>query len=65
MTQLYIIVLAPLSTGISSLADFPEKVDGYVKNLLDYAAKHIPASKHHETPLYILATAGMRMLPQR
>ncbi|XP_071828433.1 ectonucleoside triphosphate diphosphohydrolase 4-like isoform X1 [Apostichopus japonicus] len=57
-------VVKKIKPGISSLADFPEKVDGYVKNLLDYAAKHIPASKHHETPLYILATAGMRMLPQ-
>ena len=30
-----------------------------------YAAKHIPEEKHSETLLYILATAGMRVLPER
>ena len=30
---------------------------------MDFAAQQIPEHKHLETPLYILATAGMRMLP--
>ncbi|KFO89922.1 Ectonucleoside triphosphate diphosphohydrolase 7, partial [Buceros rhinoceros silvestris] len=29
------------------------------------AAAHVPAQKHKETPLYILCTAGMRLLPER
>lgn len=57
-------VVKKIKPGLSSLADTPEKVDGYIQPLLDYAASKIPSSKHHETPLYILATAGMRMLPQ-
>eukprot|EP01134_Creolimax_fragrantissima_P002717 CFRG2717T1 len=30
--------------------------------LLDFAAKHVPKSQHSTTPLYILATAGLRLL---
>lgn len=33
--------------------------------LLSFAAQHIPKTKHQETPLYILCTAGMRILPER
>uniref|UniRef100_A0AAQ4P3A9 nucleoside-triphosphate phosphatase n=1 Tax=Gasterosteus aculeatus aculeatus TaxID=481459 RepID=A0AAQ4P3A9_GASAC len=31
---------------------------------LHFAAAHVPRSKHKETPLYILCTAGMRLLPE-
>ena len=31
---------------------------------MNLAAAHIPNEKHSETVLYILATAGMRMIPQ-
>ena len=53
------------SAGITSLADNPSDTLKYLAPLLDYASDHIPFKKHPETPLYILATAGMRMLPQR
>ena len=33
--------------------------------MLRHAANHIPKSKHSETPLYILATAGMRLLSKQ
>ena len=33
-----------------------------MKPLLDLAASHIPADRHSETVLYLLATAGMRLL---
>lgn len=48
--------------GISSLVDEPSKASSYIEPLLDFAALKIPEHKHKETPLYILATAGMRML---
>ena len=34
----------------------------YIRPLLEFATKHIPEQYHKETPLYVLATAGMRLL---
>lgn len=51
--------------GISELAKAPEKASDYIYPLLSFAAQHIPKYKHQETPLYILCTAGMRILPER
>ena len=51
--------------GLSDLANNPSQASEYLQPLLDYAAKHIPTEKHRESPLYIMATAGMRMLPNR
>jgi len=54
-----------LPAGISSLAHTPEKASSYLQPLLSFAAAHVPRAKHKETPLYILCTAGMRLLPDR
>ena len=35
-----------------------------MRPLIDLASAHIPKEQHHETVLYMLATAGMRMIPQ-
>lgn len=43
----------------------PEQATPYLRPLLQFAAAHVPAQKHKETPLYILCTAGMRLLPER
>ncbi|NXD67837.1 ENTP7 diphosphohydrolase, partial [Eolophus roseicapillus] len=56
----------PPWAGISvAAAAAPEQAMPYLRPLLQFAAAHIPARKHKETPLYILCTAGMRLLPER
>ncbi|XP_069774077.1 ectonucleoside triphosphate diphosphohydrolase 4 isoform X7 [Narcine bancroftii] len=57
-------VVMKIKPGISDLASTPEKSSDYLAPLLNFAADHIPHSKHQETPLYILCTAGMRILPE-
>ncbi|XP_060712531.1 ectonucleoside triphosphate diphosphohydrolase 4 isoform X2 [Hemiscyllium ocellatum] len=57
-------VVMKIKPGISELAATPEKSSDYLAPLLNFAADHIPHSKHRETPLYILCTAGMRVLPE-
>ncbi|KAK6313123.1 hypothetical protein J4Q44_G00164700 [Coregonus suidteri] len=56
-------VVMKIKPGISELAKTPEKASDYIHPLLSFAAQHIPKHKHQETPLYILCTAGMRVLP--
>ncbi|KAI4794934.1 hypothetical protein KUCAC02_031728 [Chaenocephalus aceratus] len=56
-------VVLPSLSGISTLATSPTRASDYLYPLLSFAAAHVPRSKHKETPLYILCTAGMRLLP--
>jgi Golgi apyrase len=37
-------------------------VGEHLEPLLNYAIKHIPEKHHSSTPLFLLATAGMRLL---
>nr|XP_006812996.1 PREDICTED: ectonucleoside triphosphate diphosphohydrolase 4-like [Saccoglossus kowalevskii] len=57
-------VVKKIKPGLSTLAENPSEANVYLRPLLQYAADHIPRMKHQETPLYVLATAGMRMLPE-
>ncbi|XP_064256452.1 ectonucleoside triphosphate diphosphohydrolase 4 isoform X1 [Passer domesticus] len=57
-------VVMKIKPGISEFASTPDKVSDYISPLLSFAAEHVPRSKHKETPLYILCTAGMRILPE-
>ncbi|XP_061134299.1 ectonucleoside triphosphate diphosphohydrolase 4 isoform X2 [Syngnathus typhle] len=57
-------VVMKIKPGISKMAETPEKASDYIHPLLSFAAEHIPKNKHIETPLYILCTAGMRILPE-
>ncbi|KAI0797460.1 nucleoside phosphatase family-domain-containing protein [Abortiporus biennis] len=52
--------------GISSFADNPEGIAAYLAPLLEHARTQIPPSLQPDTPLFLLATAGMRLLsPQQ
>uniref|UniRef100_UPI00398F80C0 ectonucleoside triphosphate diphosphohydrolase 4-like isoform X2 n=1 Tax=Pristiophorus japonicus TaxID=55135 RepID=UPI00398F80C0 len=57
-------VVKKIKPGISTLASSPDKATDYLHPLLSFATAHIPVAKHKETPLYILCTAGMRLLPE-
>ncbi|XP_056227004.1 ectonucleoside triphosphate diphosphohydrolase 7-like isoform X2 [Seriola aureovittata] len=57
-------VVKKIKPGISTLAKTPTRASDYLHPLLSFAAAHVPKSKHKETPLYILCTAGMRLLPE-
>ncbi|KAI9510277.1 nucleoside phosphatase family-domain-containing protein [Russula earlei] len=48
--------------GLSSFAENPDDIPPYLAPLLKHAQAHIPPSLHSETPLFLLATAGMRLL---
>lgn len=56
-------VVKKIKPGISTLAKSPAEASDYLHPLLSFAAAHVPQNKHKETPLYILCTAGMRLLP--
>ncbi|KAK4698794.1 golgi apyrase, partial [Phenoliferia sp. Uapishka_3] len=49
--------------GISTFGDNPAGVGDYLRPLIEFAASVIPTSQHKSTPIYLLATAGMRLLP--
>ncbi|CAF3825358.1 unnamed protein product [Rotaria magnacalcarata] len=55
-------VVKKLEPGLSSMAKTPGNATEYLISLLDFAAEIIPSDKHRDTPLYILATAGLRLL---
>lgn len=47
--------------GIS--AQEPSSIPDYLAPLLTHALQQIPPSQHADTPIYLFATAGMRLLP--
>lgn len=52
--------------GISTFADNPEDVGhDHLKKLYKHAMKVVPEAQVKETPVYLLATAGMRLLDER
>lgn len=48
--------------GISSYANDPQKAGQSLRECLQEAKQRVPEKRHHETPLYLGATAGMRLL---
>ncbi|GJJ12382.1 hypothetical protein Clacol_006624 [Clathrus columnatus] len=54
-----------IEPGISSFSKTPGEIAQHLAPLLQHARDHIPPSLHSETPLFLYATAGMRLLPQQ
>jgi Golgi nucleoside diphosphatase len=49
--------------GLSSFGTHPQDLGAYLTPLLDHASTLIPEHAIADTPIYVLATAGMRLLP--
>ncbi|RVX67162.1 hypothetical protein B0A52_08596 [Exophiala mesophila] len=51
--------------GVSTFGDNPEDVGhDHLKKLLEHALDHVPKKAVPNTPIFLLATAGMRLLPE-
>ncbi|KAI8228425.1 Golgi apyrase [Colletotrichum sp. SAR 10_99] len=51
--------------GVSSFAEKPEEIGReHLQSLIDIALKEVPDKKVADTPVYLMATAGMRLLPE-
>ncbi|BHF75256.1 Ectonucleoside triphosphate diphosphohydrolase [Sparganum proliferum] len=57
-------VVKKKTPGISSFAGRTSEVEPYISDLIQMASDYIPVVAHSSTPLYILATAGMRLLTE-
>lgn len=55
-------VVKKITPGLDTFENNPGAASDYIKPLLKYAAAHIPTEHHPDTQLFILATAGMRMI---
>ncbi|KAF8205603.1 nucleoside phosphatase family-domain-containing protein [Mycena galopus ATCC 62051] len=55
--------MTKVEPGISSYGDTPEDIPKHLQPLLEHARNLIPPSLAPTTPLFLLATAGMRLLP--
>lgn len=50
--------------GISTLASRPLDVGDYLQPLIDAATKEIPPESRSEAPIFVMATAGMRLVQE-
>ncbi|KAF7979583.1 hypothetical protein HWV62_41880 [Athelia sp. TMB] len=54
--------VSKVEPGLSSFANDPEGVGEYLAPLIHHARTQIPPSAQADTPIFLLATAGMRLL---
>lgn len=52
------------SPGLSSMKDEPEKASDYMQEILQFITDNIPKEDQSSTGVYIMATAGMRLLEE-
>lgn len=55
--------VSKVEPGLSTFAENPDGVGAHLAPLLEHARSQIPPSVQPNTPLFLLATAGMRLLP--
>ncbi|KAF1800495.1 nucleoside phosphatase family-domain-containing protein [Mucor lusitanicus] len=50
--------------GISTFGSKPNEVGEHLDMLLDFSKEVVPEDSHASTPIFLMATAGMRLLPE-
>lgn len=58
-------VVMKITPGISTYASTPSRVGTYLRPLINFIKEEIPYHKQKDTQLYVLCTAGMRMLTKK
>lgn len=53
-----------ITPGLSTYANEPARARDAMAELLEYVRSQIPRSRWNRTPVFLLATAGLRMIPQ-
>ncbi|KAM3184384.1 hypothetical protein ACTXT7_008460 [Hymenolepis weldensis] len=53
-----------VNPGLSEFARFPLESVEYLRPLLEQVNTHVPLHKHSQTPIFLRATAGLRLLPE-
>ncbi|TVY36334.1 Golgi apyrase [Lachnellula subtilissima] len=48
--------------GVSTFGDNPSEVGPYLQDLLDHALSIVPSDQVKDTPIFLMATAGVRLL---
>uniref|UniRef100_A0A6G1SKH6 Ectonucleoside triphosphate diphosphohydrolase 7 n=1 Tax=Aceria tosichella TaxID=561515 RepID=A0A6G1SKH6_9ACAR len=53
-----------ITPGLSTLRDKPENASEYMEPIMNFISESIPYDRHISTPIYFMATAGMRLLDE-
>ena len=56
--------LGKVKPGLSSMLNEPDEIEVYLQKFFDEAERIVPKDKQSSTPFIVLATAGMRLLPE-
>lgn len=51
-----------ITPGLSSFKDEPDKASDYMDPIMAFISESIPRDRHLDTPIFFLATAGLRLL---
>lgn len=51
-----------ITPGLSTLKDNPDRASDYMEPIMNFISESIPRDKHLNTPVYFMATAGLRLL---
>lgn len=51
-----------IEPGVSAYKDNPDKASDYMEPIMEFISKSVPEDRHIDTPIYFMATAGLRLL---